>query len=208
MQNIIAVHYGCGWCAPSNWHNFDASPTLRFEKIPFIGRFSNKNANKFPQNVKYGDICFGLPFPDNSCDYVYCSHVLEHLSLMDFRKAISNTHSLLKKNGVFRLVVPDLAFLVNEYISDKSADSSIKFLQNSYLGRVRRNRGLKNFVFDYFGNSNHLWMWDYPSLAEELKKVGFSYVRRAFFNDSVHNIFDSVEEFSRWDNALGIECIK
>src|SRR5882724_7131927 len=31
------VHYGCLFCAPESWLNFDASPTLRFERIPILG---------------------------------------------------------------------------------------------------------------------------------------------------------------------------
>jgi hypothetical protein len=31
------VQYGCGWSAPRGWRNFDASLTLRFERLPIIG---------------------------------------------------------------------------------------------------------------------------------------------------------------------------
>jgi len=54
------VQYGCGWSAPINWRNFDASPTLRFERIPIVGRFYTKNASRFPRNVEFGDIVCGL----------------------------------------------------------------------------------------------------------------------------------------------------
>src|SRR5712691_5357503 len=108
MSNNLYVHYGSGWCAPPNWRNFDASPTLRFERIPVIGRLYTKNATRFPENIEYGDIVKGLPIEDESCKAIYCSHVLEHLSLEDFRVALRNTHKLLRKDGVFRFVMPDL----------------------------------------------------------------------------------------------------
>lgn len=53
------IHYGCGCSAPSGWRNFDASPTLRFERLPVIGRLYTKNAFRFPQNVEYGGYCQG-----------------------------------------------------------------------------------------------------------------------------------------------------
>lgn len=208
MSNKIAIQYGCGWCAPDEWLNYDSSPTLRFERLPLLGKFSNKNPLKFPDNVKYGDIVKGLPLTNDSCDYVYCSHVLEHLSLVDFRVAISNTFNILKTDGIFRFVVPDLEFLVNQYISDRSSDSAIKFLKNSYLGRENRSKSIINFLYDFFGNSNHLWMWDYPSIVDELGKLGFRDIRRAYFNDSGHKIFNSVEDITRWNDSLGIQCIK
>ena len=80
MTDKLCVQYGCGWYAPEGWRNFDASPTLRFERIPLLGRLYTKNTERFPENVEYGDIVAGLPISDNSCQAVYCSHILEHLA--------------------------------------------------------------------------------------------------------------------------------
>ena len=102
-MNDEYVQYGCGYSAPLGWRNFDASPTLRFERIPLIGRLYKKNKFRFPDNVEFGDIVKGLPIPHDSVKAVYCSHILEHLSLEDFRQAILNTHNILKKGGCFRL---------------------------------------------------------------------------------------------------------
>ncbi len=49
------MQYGCGFNAPSGWKNFDVSPTLRFERLPLIGRLYSKNQQRFPENVEYGD---------------------------------------------------------------------------------------------------------------------------------------------------------
>lgn len=44
----------------------------------------------------------GLPnIKKESCDAIYCSHVLEHLCLVDFRIALLNTFNILKIGGVF-----------------------------------------------------------------------------------------------------------
>ena len=82
------VQYGCGFSAPQSWRNFDASLTLRFERLPIIGTLYTKNSARFPENVEFGYIVYGLPVKENSCQGVYCSHILEHLSLEDFRKAL------------------------------------------------------------------------------------------------------------------------
>src|ERR1700733_6668534 len=80
------VQYGCGWSAPKEWINFDASLTLKWERLPILGRCYTKNALPFPPNVKPGDIVKGLPIRAESCQGVYASHVLEHLALEDFSK--------------------------------------------------------------------------------------------------------------------------
>ncbi|MCP5113600.1 MAG: hypothetical protein GY953_22435, partial [bacterium] len=51
----LYVHYGCHFTAPDGWLNFDASPTLRFERFPILGRLYTKNESRFPPNVRYGD---------------------------------------------------------------------------------------------------------------------------------------------------------
>lgn len=67
MGSNMYVQYGCGWNAPQDWRNFDASPTLYFERMPLVGKLYTKNKTRFPHNVEFGDIVEGLPISDGSC---------------------------------------------------------------------------------------------------------------------------------------------
>lgn len=212
-MNNIYVHYGCAFKAPKEWINFDVSPSLTLQKIPMIGAMVKKKLYApFPANVRYGNITKGLPINEGSCEGVYCSHTLEHLSLLDFRMALKNTLKILKVGGIFRCVVPDLEYSAREYI--KSLDrgdniASIEFLGNStHLGIEKRPRGLEEFIRSFWGNSHHLWMWDIKSLSEELKNAGFSQIRACKFNDCEDEMFKLVEEIYRFENAVSIECRK
>jgi predicted SAM-dependent methyltransferase len=202
------VHYGCGFCAPDSWRNFDASPTLRFERLPVLGRLYTKNDRRFPANVEYGDIIRGLPVRSESCRAVYCSHVLEHLALEDFRSALRNTYRMLRPNGLFRLVVPDLEVLAKEYVDSADTMASHRFMEASKLGRKHRRRDLIGMVYTYF-KSEHLWMWDFKALRHELQAAGFRDVRRAAMGDSEDAMFAAVEEPRRFgERNLAIECRK
>ena len=205
------VQYGCGLSAPEDWKNFDSSPTLRLQKIPLIGGIAKRKVN-FPSNVKYGDIVKGLAgVTENSCDGVYCSHVLEHLSLEDMRRALKNTYKILKKGGIFRCVLPDLEDAIKKYAQDKLNDpegASLKFMNDTMLGLSQRPRGLKGLLVSYYGNSHHLWMWDHDSLTRELINAGFTSVRRCKFNDSADSYFRSVESEGRFHDALALEAVK
>jgi SAM-dependent methyltransferase len=212
MNKKKYIQYGCGFSAPNEWINFDASPTLRTQKLPIIGKlFKRIMSVKFPRNTHYGDILKGLPVPDNSCDGIYCSHVLEHLSLSDFQLALKNTHKLLKKGGIFRLVVPDLEIEARNYVDGlnrKDSTASISFMENTSLGKKSRQKNLKAFLASFYGNSNHLWMWDYNSLSYQLKINSFKDIRRCEFNDCPDISFKLVESKSRFINAVAIECKK
>jgi len=202
------IQYGCGLSAPKGWVNFDASPTVFIERLPFIGGVIAKKGVGFPENVLYGDICKGRPIADSSCKGMYCSHVLEHLSLTDFRIALRNTYKLLEVGGVFRLVLPDLEYSINKYVNNKSNEAALTFLKETGLGREVRNKGLEGFVRGWLGNSEHLWMWDYKSIEHELLLLGFKEIKRVEFGDSSDVRFQEVEVLERWQNCLGVECKK
>ena len=206
------LQYGCGLSNPLDWENYDSSPTLRIQRTLLIGKILQPYLNVvFPKNIKYGDIVKGLNVSKNTYDGIYCSHVLEHLSYYDLKTSLKNTYEYLKPGGIFRMVLPDLEILCREYLNEvnkKNSKGSLKFMNNSLLGVTERKRGLKQILTDMIGNSKHLWMWDYYSLSDELREVGFSDIRRCEFNDSSDEMFLKVEEKDRFVNCLSIEVIK
>jgi len=208
MKEDLYVQYGCGRCAPSGWLNFDASPTLRFERIPVVGRLYTKNASRFPDNAHYGDVVRGLPIKFDSCSGIFCSHVLEHLPLADVDRALQNTFCYLRRGGTFRLVVPDLERLARDYLASDSVDAANRFMESTGLGLLVRPRSLVGFVKSWLGNSAHLWMWDEKSMTERLIQQGFRAVRRCSFGDAEDAMFNEVEDKDRFEGCLAMECKK
>ena len=202
------VQYGAGLCGPEGWLNFDASPRLRMQRLPLIGGLFRSFGPRFPKTIHFGDIIHGLPLQEAYCDAIYCSHVLEHLSLSDFRIALRNTYSHLKPGGRFRLVVPDLEHLARAYLSSTDPEASIAFMKGSFLGHPDRPRGLAGLLSAWLGNSAHLWMWDEKALEKELAQAGFTGIRRARYGDSGDPAFAAVETPVRWENCLGMDCFR
>jgi hypothetical protein len=207
------VQYGCGKCAPLSWINFDISPTLRLEKLPIFGAlFIRKDWGAYPKNVKVGDIVKGLPsIHKGTVQNIYCSHVLEHLCFKDMQKALVNTYKMLKPGGVFRMVVPDMELIVQEYIEDKAnckRDACHHLIKKTLMGVEKNPVSFIEKVTSKLGNSKHFWNYDYDSLAYELEKVGFTKIRRASFSDALDEAFKGVEDNGRWVFSLGIEAIK
>jgi hypothetical protein len=207
----LYVQFGCGWCAPTTWRNFDASLTLRWERMPLVGRVYTKNRARFPANVEYGDVTKGLPVAPNSCDGVYASHVLEHLCLADFRVALANTLSYLKPGGIFRLVVPDMERLCRDYLQSLEAgdpEACMRLVESTGLGRAERPRGFIGRLARAWGRAAHQWMWDAAAVSRELEKAGFVRRRRCQYNDCEDPAFQDVEDPARFEGCLAIECRK
>ena len=211
----LYVQYGCGFSPGEGWENFDSSPTLRIERIPVVGsalsaRFSG-NTQRFPATVHYGNICKGLPIADGTAFGCYASHVLEHLSLEEFRQAVPNTFKMLTPGGVFRLVVPDLHERAKRYIVEyecNNSNAASMFLRSTLLGQEQRPRTPLQYLRHLVGGSTHLWMWDEYSVRAELQRAGFVNIRRCDFGDSPDPMFRKVEDRGRFfDEQSGItEC--
>lgn len=201
------VQFGCGFSAPRGWLNFDASPTLRFERLPVVGRLYTRNAQRFPVGVMYGDIVRGLPIRDGSAQGIYCSHVLEHLALDEVDAALKNVFRHLKPSGTFRMVLPDLERLAGDYLAAKDPNAAQKFMNDAALGVKSRPRGFAILQI-LLGNSNHLWMWDERSLGQKLREHGFREVRRAAFGDAEDTKFNEVEDVGRFAGCLAMQCRK
>ncbi|MBS0209204.1 MAG: methyltransferase domain-containing protein [Planctomycetes bacterium] len=207
MARIEYLQFGCGLCAPESWLNFDASPIVRWRRLPLAEQLVRRFGPPFPPQVRYGDIVRGLPVVAASFRGVYCSHTLEHLALDDFRVAVRHTRRYLVPGGTFRCVVPDLERLARDYLALSVELPAHWFMQESCLGYSRRPRGLMGLLREWLGNSRHRWMWDERTLTRELSAAGFTRIRRAQFGDAVDPMFREVEDPARWEGCLGMECI-
>ena len=176
-----------------------------------IGALYTRNRQRFPPAVQYGDVVRGLPVASDTCAGVYASHVLEHLALDDFQKAVDETMRILRPGGVFRLVVPDMEQLARDYIRAAETgeiEAAHRFIRSAHLGAETRSNGLGGFVREWLGNSRPLGMGDCGSLRAALDEHGFVSVRRADFGDCNDPAFAAVEDQGRFLGACAVEARK
>jgi predicted SAM-dependent methyltransferase len=89
------LNLGCGYHYHPEWVNVDFVST--------------------GPNVKGHDLLTGIPFPDNSFEVVYHSHVLEHFPKHKAAQFISECYRVLKPGGIIRIAVPDLEQITSNY---------------------------------------------------------------------------------------------
>ena len=202
------IQFGCGLCVPPEWRNFDAGPAFRLERtLPFLkAMLVRAGFPEYPAGIEYGDVIRGLPVQPGSAAAVYCSHVLEHLALDEFRTTLRNVHSYLRPDGTFRFVLPDLAYLIGQYVNSNDVEAASIFMRESYLGITSQGHGVRRLLRSIFGRSAQLWMWDEKNMTAELAAAGFTNIRRAQIGDNPDPAFALVEDAGRWQNCLGMEC--
>lgn len=124
------LNFGCGGTFHPDWINLDTSPAA-------------------PEVIAY-DLGRRFPFPDESFDAVYGSHVLEHFEPDIAKNLLNDCLRILKPGGVIRMVVPDLESITRLYISslegalDGNAESASNYdwmMLELYDQSVRRFSG-------------------------------------------------------------------
>lgn len=161
------------------------------------------------------DVCFPLPIKNETVEFIYASHIVEHLTIKDFYFFIKECHRVLKMNGVLRIVCPDLKKWLNAY-----HQNDLPFFMR-YHKIMKENKGKPWSTIDtdymispadYFmsniHNWNHKWAFDLESIQKHLELCGFTYIiNTGYRNSSYSNIADIEPEFHQLE-SLYIETIK
>jgi SAM-dependent methyltransferase len=204
------LNLACGTRMHQGWNNVDFSPYARVARRPALawllgasGFLSEERKQRLaavdPQIIAW-DLRRGIPFPPETFDGVYHSHFLEHIESSCALGLLRQCHTVLKRGGILRVVVPDLELLVNDYTRavdrlKKHSDASLEQHQLAVAGlfdqMVRRDstgttqqtsrvRYVERLIRGNAADTGelHRWMYDEFSLRDLLGKAGFRKVQR------------------------------
>lgn len=199
------LNLGCGDLVPANWTNVDYAIGARLAKVPFFCAL-NKRLRLLDVDWSNGiylhDLRKPFPWETDTIDVVYSSHTLEHLSREEGSRFLRQCHRVLRVGGIIRVVVPDLAKLVQQYTDQTiRADEFIDHLGVSarqYRGRLKRRFSV------YMELYLHKCMYDTPTLLEILCDLGFEAGARAPFESDIEDI-GHVEIADRTKEAVIVE---
>ena len=192
----IRINIGSGISGATGWFNIDNSPTVVLSRIPLVRRMSR--IPQWPADVQRIDVRKGLPFADGSISSIYSSHTFEHFSWEESLGVAKECFRALRPGGILRVVVPDLARLVHDYLQDSSPLASHYFLERL---------SLHHDVFDILHpGSHHSQMFDAKSLLHLFRLAEFSNPEvMTFMQSEIPEIAD-VELESRKSESLYVEA--
>jgi SAM-dependent methyltransferase len=206
-KKIIKINFGCFSSGLPGWINVDKArkhiiisriwglPRLLYS-LGFLKKYvyGYHVRGKF-KNVFYGDARKRMRFRSNSVDYIYSSHMLEHIYPKEAVYFLSECRRVLKKGGVLRVVLPDLEAEAKVYLSSLGNPKAAEiFSDKVYATSFKEGR-----------NNNHKWMYDQYSLSDILKRVGFS---RVVLGKHGVGSFPDVGRLDAHEGSLIIEGVK
>lgn len=200
--------------------NVDWSIYLRLGRSRVLRRVAprllkGKRRERFaslPENIVVHDLARGLPFPDESVDVVYHSHLLEHLDHWVAPKFMAEVRRVLKAGGLQRIVVPDLERLSRTYLDHLDECSSNReelarhddyvaamieqSVRREAYGTRSRAGPLHRFENLLIGDARrrgetHQWMYDRANLTNLLELSGFEKVQIRTYDSSAVPSWDA-----------------
>ena len=211
-NSLVKINIGCGSTPIEGWFNYDNSFSIRLSKQPILYNilssvgFISKAQREYINFLKHSSVFFAnatkyIPHADKSVDVIYSCHMLEHLTKNDAINFLKESRRVLKNNGIIRTVIPDIKYLVNNYMKSKDADT---FIENTLL--TEEYPTLKSKIkYLFLGSRNHQWMYDENSLSKLLTSAGFNnpqIMKHGHTNIKDHGNLDLSER------ATGSVCIE
>ena len=178
---MIKLHLGCGRNLLGGWINTDSKTSL--------------------QGCDYLDVTEKFPYDDNSVDYIFSEHMIEHINYQDGKFMIEESFRVLKSGGKIRISTPDLKFLINLYTEDKTD------LQKRYIDYSVNHKsynvsiGIDTFIINNFVRDwGHIFIYDEKTLKSLFESVGFSDVKSYLISESEDENLKNLENINDSEN--------
>ena len=174
---MIKLHLGCGRNIINGWINADSDKSLR--------------------RCKYLDVTEKFPYEDNSVDYIFSEHMIEHISLQDGKFMLEESFRVLKNDGKIRISTPDLKFFIELY-NDNKTDLQKKYIDyNVNHPAYDVFTAIDTYVINNFVRAwGHVFIYDKKVLKDLLESVGFTKVKSYLINESEDENLKDLENCS------------
>lgn len=176
---MLKLHLGCGQVYIDGWTNVDMESDKADIKI---------------------DLRRPLPFDNNTVDFIYSEHFIEHLNVKEGVVFLSECYRILGNGGVFRISTPDLDYLLFRYFFFWKWRTWYK--QYGYEW-IKTRAEMVNIVFREWG---HQYLYNREELERRLVEAGFAKIHRKKRNKSTFSELRNLE--TRKESRLVLEAFK
>lgn len=160
----------------------------------FMEEWLNTDILPLDIRVLFLDVTHRFPFRDNTFNYIYSEHMVEHIPYEKGYSAFKECYRILKPGGIIRIATPDISFLIELFRTDKTKIQKdyIKWSIDTYMSQV--NICSETFVINnFFYNWQHQFIYDFNIFKRTMEDIGFVNVIRCQPGKSDHEILNGLE---------------
>ncbi len=150
-----------------------------------------------------------LPFADSCLDWVYAEHFIEHVSLADGIRWLTEVRRILAPGGLVRLTTPDLRRYAESYLSGDGGmfarHRDMLYEQGARPRMPDRPAFMMNLVFSFWG---HRWVYDFEELRFAFEQAGYPVdeIRRCSFGAGANGDVASMDRPHRRHETMYMEA--
>lgn len=128
------------------------------------------------KNVYYQNLTEKFPFPDDTFDFIYSEHNIEHFTIDEGVFILKECHRVLKSNGKIRIATPDLKRLIQYY--ENNSEINNKYTNWEFNSFIKKNTQIdictKSLIINNFYKCwGHKLIYDFELLKKVLEYSGF-----------------------------------
>lgn len=142
------------------------------------------------------DLREGVPFDNNSVNFIFSEHFMEHIDYpISVKKFVQECYRVLKDGGEIVVGVPDSEKILRAYTENDEV------LQQEYMEKWYKNRQVKEHFNTYIDLVNyhfrdqdddtkynpHFWGYDFEKLKNLFGGAGFKNMRKWDFDPTIAN---------------------
>lgn len=131
------------------------------------------------ERVVYLDVTKPFPFNNDTFDYIYNEHIIEHISWHEGSLMLQECRRVLRPGGTIRIATPDLEVLIGLYNHPREPFNKefINWITNRFLDGIDDCKA--SFVINNaFRNWGHQFLYDAELLEMAMQNVGFTNIQR------------------------------
>jgi predicted SAM-dependent methyltransferase len=172
------LHLGCGFNVLPGWLNTDLESS---------------------DTVVYLDLTKKFPLENDTFDYVFTEHAIEHIPYEHGLGMLREAFRVLRPGGKIRVVTPDFAFLKALYSPQKTPlqEAYIAWANAQWLNGSAPAYAEMHVTNNFFRNWGHQFIYDQPSLTGALETAGFTGIKRFELNESDDAVYRGLENETR-----------
>ncbi len=142
------------------------------------------------------DVRNRLPAPDCSFQFVFCEHMIEHVTFKEGLQFLRECHRILMPGGIIRVVTPSLGFLLRVTLPDRTLveDAYLRWSIQTFVPEAGTPTPAF-FVNNFMRNWGHSFIYDRKTLSGALGAAGFRVVIECGILES------------EWDDLRGLEDV-
>lgn len=121
----------------------------------------------------YWDLRKGIPFPDESVDAIYSSHLFEHLTFHQGQAVLAESIRVLKPGGTFSICVPNARIYIEGYLG-------LREIPQGYFGwkpAFNATTAIDAVNYVAYMDGEHKYLFDIDNLLHLLNQAGLVSVR-------------------------------